>query len=51
MSDETAFAISILAMVVGILGAPFAKNEYTTWVDPDKINRNFNHIWVADDPP
>jgi hypothetical protein len=50
MSNDTAFAIIILAMVIAILGAPFAWNEYNKWIDHDKINRNFRDLLGEKDP-
>ena len=41
---ELVFAVVLLAVVIGILGAPFAWNEYNHWIDQEKITRNFKNI-------
>jgi len=39
MSDNTAAAIVILAIVIGVLGFPFAINEYNKWQEREQLNR------------
>ena len=46
---DLVFAIIILAIVIGILGAPFAWNEYDKLIDRAKITRNFNQIFIEND--
>lgn len=50
MPDNTAFAIIILAIVILVLGAPFALNEYSKWQEREQINRILNQPIIVEKP-
>jgi hypothetical protein len=49
MSDSTAGAIIILAIVIIVIGGPFAVNEYSKWREREEINRYYQ-TWTWPTP-